>query len=152
MIAVLLLLALPLQAAELARRVVCGPAGRVMVIAVAADHAAAPGVEHRHAHGQAPTQEHAVAHADGHDHGTVHAPAQDPSHEATDHADHDHGRDHAGSCCKTCLAGCCSWVLAAVIDWPMPEATPSSYPRLDQAATPEPLTRGLERPPRHPIA
>ena len=42
-IAALAGLALPLQAAELARRVVCGPAGRVMIIAVAADHAAAPG-------------------------------------------------------------------------------------------------------------
>ncbi|MEY2653891.1 MAG: hypothetical protein RLZZ524_919 [Pseudomonadota bacterium] len=142
LIAVLLLLALPLQAAELARMVVCPPGmgGHEMggqEMAQGHDHAGA----HEAAHAHAMASDHDPG--DGHhaDHASI-DPASADTGSGPGHAHHGSG------CCKTCLAGCGSWVVAAPIEWPAPGWTPARFPRLTLAGVPEPLARGLERPPR----
>ncbi len=133
LVAVLLLLALPLQAAELARMVVCPPAAAVQ--GHEHDHSVAG--DHEHGDHEHADHEHAD-HGVGDHHVTV-EPAGDAS---TGHAHHGSG------CCKACLAGCSGWVVTASIDWPAPGWTSARFPRLTLASVPEPLPRGLERPPR----
>ncbi len=135
LIAVLLLLALPLQAAELARMGICPPAAMVAM----------------DLHGGASDQDAPHdAHPDHHDR------AQAPAHDLAQdhHATSEPGSHaHQGSgCCKTCLAGCSGWVVAAPAVWPAPDWTATRYPRLNSTTPPEPLARGLERPPRNPSA
>ncbi len=140
LVAVLLLLALPLQAAELARRVVCPPGmgGQDM----------AQGHGHHDAHEAAHAHATASDHDPGDDHQADHA-SIDPVSIDPASADTGPGHAHHGSgCCKTCLAGCGSWVVAAPIEWPAPGWTAARFPRLTLAGMPEPLARGLERPPR----
>lgn len=134
LVAVLLLLALPLQAAELARMVVCPAA------AVGQGHAQGLEQGHAHAHELDHAHDHAVPgdHDPG-DHPANAEQADDPS------AGHAH---HGSGCCKACLAGCSGWVVTASIDWPAPGWTSARFPRLTQAGVPDPIPGGLERPPR----
>jgi len=131
LVAALLLLALPLQAAELARMVVCPPA------ASSAGHEHAPGLDDAGAHHHDDLQ---AAEAD-----LAEGDLQTGSHTGSQTEHHAHA---GSSCCKTCLAGCGGWVLATPLDWPAPGWTMASFPRLTTASGPEPLPRGLERPPR----
>lgn len=139
LVTVLLLLALPLQAAELARMVVCPPG------VMAQGHEQAHELEHDHAHDHAVPGDHDLG---DHDHGD-HPVNADRADQADQADDPSIGHAHHGSgCCKACLAGCSGWVVTASIDWPAPGWTSARFPRLTPASVPEPIPGGLERPPR----